>query len=71
MKELLSLKGAFKASVGMDWSPNVASSLPHVKDVKSESTTSNEDSLSSQIKECGDKVRDLKAKKAEQVHVLH
>lgn len=64
VKELLSLKAAFKESFGIEWGPNVASSLPQANDAKPESSVTNEESLRSQIKECGDKVRDLKAKKA-------
>lgn len=71
VKELLSLKAAFKESFGIEWGPNVASSLPQANDAKPESSVTNEESLSSQIKECGDKVRDLKAKKAGKVHILH
>jgi len=63
VKELLALKAEFKSVSGKDWSPALASA-PQATIEKSSSTT-NADTLSSQIKTAGDKVRDLKAKKAE------
>ena len=65
VKELLALKAEFKSVSGKDWSPALASA-PQATIEKSSSTT-NADTLSSQIKTAGDKVRDLKAKKAEKV----
>lgn len=55
----------------MEWGPNVASSLAPANAAISTPTSTNQDSLSIQIKECGDKVRDLKAKKAEKVCTLN
>ncbi len=71
VKELLSLKASFKSSFGVEWGPNVASSLAPANAAISTPTSTNKDSLSIQIKECGDKVRDLKAKKAEKVCTLN
>ena len=65
VKELLALKAEFKAVSGKDWSPALASA-PQTTTEKPSSTT-NADTLSSQIKTAGDKVRDLKTKKAEKV----
>ncbi|XP_046652863.1 bifunctional glutamate/proline--tRNA ligase-like isoform X1 [Daphnia pulicaria] len=69
VKELLSLKASFKSSFGVEWGPNVAFSLAPANAPISTPTSTNQDSLSIQIKECGDKVRDLKAKKAEKAEI--
>jgi bifunctional glutamyl/prolyl-tRNA synthetase len=70
VKQLLHLKATFKSSFGVEWGPNVASSLTPAADTTSTATVTEEVSLSNQIKECGDKVRDLKAKKADKVCIL-
>ena len=67
VKQLLHLKATFKSSFGVEWGPNVASSLTPAADTTNTATATEEVSLSNQIKECGDKVRDLKAKKADKV----
>ena len=67
VKQLLHLKATFKSSFGVEWGPNVASSLTPAADTISTAAATEEVSLSNQIKECGDKVRDLKAKKAAKV----
>ena len=65
VKELLALKAEFKSVSGKDWSPALASA-PLATSEKPSSAV-NVDTLSSQVKTAGDKVRDLKAKKAEKV----
>jgi bifunctional glutamyl/prolyl-tRNA synthetase len=66
------LKTAFKAATGIDWSPNVT--LPQAPApapaVKTEATSGvDAASLDSKIREQGDKVRDLKTKKADKVSI--
>lgn len=53
----------------MEWNPAAAIPSPlKIQEAKSTTMTgSNGDVLSAQIKECGDKVRELKSKKAEKV----
>lgn len=55
----------------MDWSPTaiISSASPKAED-SVPSTGDSDHILSSQIKECGDKVRDMKAHKAEKVLFL-
>ena len=69
---MLALKAEFKSVSGKDWSPNVvpaaaaaAAAAPAATEKSSSGTDI--DILNSQIKTAGDKVRDLKAKKAEKV----
>ena len=73
VKELLSFKAAYKAETGVEWSPNATTPSGNkstaIVDVKADpSNKSSGDMVSAQIKECGDRVRDLKSKKAEKVH---
>ena len=68
VKELLALKAEFKSVSGKDWSPNAvpaAAAAPPATEKSSSGTDVN--TLNSQIKAAGDKVRDLKARKAEKV----
>lgn len=72
VKALLELKATYKASTGKEWTPQavtkpVNESPPIAPATVSASTGKNEDILCAQITECGNKVRDLKAKKAEKV----
>lgn len=71
VKQLLSLKASFKNGFGVEWGPNVASSLTQADNASNTATATNQDFLTTQIKESGDKVRYLKAKKAEKVYTFH
>ena len=65
---MLALKAEFKSVSGKDWSPTAepaAAAAPAATENSSSGT--DVDILNSQIKTAGDKVRDLKAKKAEKV----
>ena len=74
VKELLALKAEFKAVSGKDWSPALASApqaaaeKPSAAPQKTEEKSGQDNSLGAKIKEAGDKVRDLKAKKADKVN---
>ena len=69
VKELLALKAEFKSVSGKDWSPNaVPTTTAPAAAAAPTSSASNVDHLNSQVKAAGDKVRDLKAKKAEKVN---
>lgn len=78
VKELLALKASYKASTGVDWTPSAAppakapaaSSAPAQKSEATKSS-SNPQELHEKIKACGDSVRELKAKKADKVLVIH
>ena len=61
------LKVAYKAASGSEWSPTAAAPQ---KTVEKSPSAPNVDALNSQIKTAGDKVRDLKTKKAEKVQYL-
>ncbi|XP_037046618.1 bifunctional glutamate/proline--tRNA ligase [Bradysia coprophila] len=61
VKALLALKAEFKASTGKDWTPTVASTVEAPPPV---TQTSQSTSIHDQIVAQGDKVRDLKSKKA-------
>jgi len=65
VKELLSLKAAYKAATGSDWSPNAAPVAAPVP--AAPAASSQADAIDAQIKASGDKVRDLKANKADKV----
>ena len=67
MKELLNLKASFKAATGLDWSPTVSVPAPPAA---KEAPKGDSAQIDSKIKACGDKVRDLKAKKADKVKSL-
>ena len=69
VKELLALKAEFKSVSGKDWSPNAVptTTAPAAPAAAPTSSVSNVDNLNSQVKAAGDKVRDLKVKKAEKV----
>lgn len=62
------MKAEFKAATGMEWNPNVSVPQPAADAAApAAGSASNADALDAQIKECGDKVRDLKLKKADKV----
>lgn len=66
VKELLALKAEFKSLTGLDWSPSIAIPKQEVNtEVNSMSSLAEVDG---QIKACGDRVRSLKAQKAEKVN---
>ena len=69
MKELLALKAQFKSVSGKDWSPNVVTApVPApAAPQKTEEKPNQDNSLGAKIKEAGDKVRELKLKKADKV----
>lgn len=67
MKELLSLKSNYKSLTGTDWSPNTITPEPSEKKDLVSNNSVDMHELNTQIKVCGDKVRDLKTKKAEKV----
>ena len=60
----MALKAAYKAATGTDWSPNAA---PAPAAAAPAAVSSQGDAIDSQIKACGDKVRDFKTKKADKV----
>ena len=66
MKTLLSLKADYKTATGQDWKPGAAppAPAPAAAPVKSEKDA---DQLNQLIADQGNKVRDLKAKKAPKV----
>ena len=64
MKELLRLKAEFKSSFKVDWTPNMT--LPQ-QETSAPAALSDASGIDAQIKACGDKVRDLKTKKADKV----
>lgn len=70
VKELLALKASYKAATGADWSPNAT---PAAAPAATAAVSSQGDAIDAQIKQCGDKVRDLKTKKADKVfqHVIY
>ncbi|XP_043469751.1 bifunctional glutamate/proline--tRNA ligase isoform X2 [Leptopilina heterotoma] len=61
VKELLRLKGEYKSATGAEWKPGAA---PAVK-----APVNNAEALSNQVAKQGDKVRDLKTKKAEKATI--
>ena len=66
VKELLRLKAEFKASFNVDWSPNMT--LPQ-QETTAAPASSDASAIDGQIKQCGDKVRDMKAKKADKAQI--
>lgn len=69
VKALLSLKTSFKELTGKDWSPEIASKLTEEPakpcEIPVSPSSSNENTLIEQIAAQGEKVRDLKTKKAD------
>lgn len=65
---MLALKAAFKASTGLDWSPAVV--IPSLGPKPETKAMSNPLEIDGKIKECGDRVRNLKAEKADKVSHL-
>ncbi len=59
------MKGKFKLATGMEWKAD--SAIPNEVEKQDKDSTLNVDKLDAAIKACGDKVRDLKAKKADKV----
>ncbi|KAJ8944960.1 hypothetical protein NQ318_013108 [Aromia moschata] len=62
VKTLLALKAEYKALTGKDWKPGT---VPSTETVQSPVSSGNEDALAARIATQGDKVRQLKAKKAD------
>ena len=67
VKALLNLKASYKAVTGVEWTPNSVAAPVSKMTPTLVATGTNEDSLSAQIRECGNKVRDLKANKVAKV----
>ena len=67
VQELKSFKAAYKAAAGKEWSPAAATSPVAPSPVQKSLSTPDVNTLNSQIKVAGDKVRDLKTKKAAKV----
>ena len=67
MKELLALKAEYKSVTGADWSPNAAPAPVQQAPAKGKEDPNQ---LNEKVKACGDKVRDLKAKKADKVKIF-
>merc|ERR1740128_452688 len=65
VQELKSFKAAYKAAAGKEWSPAAATSPVAPSPVQKSLSTPDVNTLNSQIKVAGDKVRDLKTTKAE------
>lgn len=72
MKELLALKAEYKSVTGADWSPNAAPAPAPAPAQQAPTPAGKEDpnQLNERVKACGDKVRDLKAKKADKVNIF-
>lgn len=68
MKELLALKASYKAATGTDWTPNTAPPPAQEKKPAGTAAMSDAKEIDSKVKACGDRVRDLKAKKADKVN---
>lgn len=62
VKALLSLKAEYKQATGKDWTPGAVAAP--VSPVKQENISLNENTILQRIASQGDKVRDLKTKKA-------
>ncbi len=62
VKSLLSLKADYKSTTGKDWKPG-----EHVPTAAQVTSTQNADELNQKITEQGNKIRDLKSKKAGKV----
>ncbi|CAH2002237.1 unnamed protein product [Acanthoscelides obtectus] len=65
VKALLTLKADFKALTGKEWKPGMAPSVPPAQNASS----GNENELLGKIAAQGDKVRDLKVKKADKATI--
>ncbi len=68
VKALLTLKSSYKALTGVEWNPNLVPAPANKLAPTPVATSGTSDSLSVQITECGNKVRDLKANKAAKVY---
>lgn len=66
VKSLLGLKAEYKSLTGKDWTPGT---VAPAKQVESKGTISDENTLLQKISTQGEKVRDLKSKKAEKAAV--
>ena len=74
VKKLLDLKDQFKKATGKDWAPNLDISPLNKENKGNFANVKSEDEsekLDQEIKQCGDVIRDLKAKKADKEIIKH
>ena len=74
VKKLLDLKDQFKKATGKDWAPNLGISSSNKENKGNSANVKSKDEsekLNQEIKQCGDVIRDLKAKKADKEIIKH